>query len=178
MAVDLSLVGRGWARSEPDGKRGTWGGSPAAQEVAMDLNHRSKRESEPRNRTWVWAAACLFAGAFLVTAVDRGQQSPAGSPPDKPVNQSEANRPLDDNQQTQVQGQQQKNVKLETANSERKRQFTDDSAHLLKLANELKKEVDKTDKDTLSIAVIRKADEIERLAHIVKEKMKVTVGSN
>ena len=53
-----------------------------------------------------------------------------------------------------------------------------DSAHLLKLANELKKEVDKTDKDTLSIAVIRKADEIERLAHIVKEKMKVTVGSN
>jgi len=38
--------------------------------------------------------------------------------------------------------------------------------------------VDKTTKDTLSLAVIRKADEIERLAHGVKEKMKLTVGAN
>jgi hypothetical protein len=71
---------------------------------------------------------------------------------------------------------QQKN--FEAVNAERKKQIGDDSAHLLKLANELKAEVDKTDKDTLSIAVIRKADEIEKLAHIVKEKMKLTVGSN
>jgi hypothetical protein len=36
--------------------------------------------------------------------------------------------------------------------------------------------VDKTSKDTLSLDVIRRADEIERLAHIVKEKMKLSVG--
>ena len=36
--------------------------------------------------------------------------------------------------------------------------------------------MDKTNKDTLSLGVIRKADEIERLAHNVKEKMKLSVG--
>jgi hypothetical protein len=49
---------------------------------------------------------------------------------------------------------------------------------LLKLATDLKTEVDKTTKDTLSLGVIRKADEIERLAHDVKEKMKLTQKTN
>jgi hypothetical protein len=38
--------------------------------------------------------------------------------------------------------------------------------------------VDKTNKDMLSITVIRKADAIEKLAHQVKEKMKLTVGAS
>jgi hypothetical protein len=38
--------------------------------------------------------------------------------------------------------------------------------------------VDKTDKDTLSISVIHKADIIEKLAHDVKEKMKFSVGAS
>jgi hypothetical protein len=130
-----------------------------------------------RNRKLLRAMACLFAAAFLVTAVDSGQQAPPGSP-DRPYLLPEANRPLDANQKMQMQEQQQKKANFEAANAERKKQLTDDSAHLLKLANELKTEVDKTDKDTLSISVIRKADEIERLAHIVKEKMKLTVGAN
>ncbi len=64
----------------------------------------------------------------------------------------------------------------EAANVERKKQIADDSAKLLKLATDLKAEVDKTNKDTLSLNVIRKADEIEKLAHDVKEKMKLTAG--
>jgi hypothetical protein len=32
--------------------------------------------------------------------------------------------------------------------------------------------VDKSTKDTLSLDVVKKADEIEKLAHSVKEKMK------
>jgi hypothetical protein len=64
------------------------------------------------------------------------------------------------------------------ANAERKKQIADDTAKLLKLATDLKAEVDKTNKDTLSITVIRKADEIERMAHSVKEKMKLIAGSN
>jgi hypothetical protein len=43
------------------------------------------------------------------------------------------------------------------------------------LSTELKAEVDKTDKDTLSLAVIRKAQDIEKLAHAVKENMKIAV---
>jgi hypothetical protein len=42
----------------------------------------------------------------------------------------------------------------------------------------LKAEVDKTNKDMLSLNVIRKADEIEKLAHDVKEKMKLTIGGS
>ncbi len=69
-----------------------------------------------------------------------------------------------------------KQLNYTAANAERKRQIADDSVKLLKLATDLKAEVDKTNKDTLSLNVIRKADEIERLAHSVKEKMKLTVG--
>ena len=71
-----------------------------------------------------------------------------------------------------------KNKNVDVATVERKRQITDDSARLLKLASDLKAEVDKTSKDTLSIGVIRKAEEIEKLAHNVKEKMKLTMGAN
>jgi hypothetical protein len=66
----------------------------------------------------------------------------------------------------------------EAIDAEQKQQIADESAKLLKLAADLKAEVDKTTKDTLSINVIRKADEIEKLAHSVKENMKPTAGTN
>jgi hypothetical protein len=86
----------------------------------------------------------------------------------------------DANTQMQMQQQKQQATKknFDAANVERKKQIADDSARLLKLATELKAEVDKTTKDTLSIGVIRKAEEIERLAHAVKEKMKLTASEN
>ena len=55
---------------------------------------------------------------------------------------------------------------------DRKKQITDDSAQLLNMALALKAEVDKTTKDTLSLSVIKKADEIEKLAKSVKEKIR------
>lgn len=57
-------------------------------------------------------------------------------------------------------------------NQDRQKQLVEDTQKLLTLATELKTDVDKTNKDTLSVDVIRKADEIEKLAHSVKEKMK------
>jgi hypothetical protein len=78
----------------------------------------------------------------------------------------------------EMRDQQNKKQSFDAANAERKRQLNEDSAKLLKLAADLKTEVDKTSKDTLSLGVIRKADEIERLARSVKEKMKLTMGSN
>jgi hypothetical protein len=56
--------------------------------------------------------------------------------------------------------------------SDRQKRLIADTDHLLALANELKADMDKTTKDTLSIDVIKKADEIEKLAHNVKERMK------
>jgi len=58
------------------------------------------------------------------------------------------------------------------ANQERQAQLRRDTEHLYKLATELKEYVDKTNADTLSVDVIRKADEIEKLARSVRDKMK------
>jgi hypothetical protein len=58
------------------------------------------------------------------------------------------------------------------ANRERQAQLQRDTNNLLKLANELKQYVDKSNEHTLSLDVVKKAEEIEKLAHSVKEKMK------
>jgi hypothetical protein len=58
------------------------------------------------------------------------------------------------------------------ANQERQAQLKRDSDRLFRLATELKESVDKSNQNTLSVEVIKKAEEIEKLAHSVKEKMK------
>ncbi|HEY4049013.1 MAG TPA: hypothetical protein VGM27_19300 [Acidobacteriaceae bacterium] len=57
-------------------------------------------------------------------------------------------------------------------NSDRQKQLVKDTDKLFSLATELKTEVAKTNKDTMSIDVIKKADEIEKLARSVRDKMK------
>jgi hypothetical protein len=58
------------------------------------------------------------------------------------------------------------------ANLQRQEQLKRDTDKLLQLAKELKQSVDKSNADVLSVDVVRKAEEIEKLAHSVKEKMK------
>ena len=57
-------------------------------------------------------------------------------------------------------------------NDDRQRRLVDDTAKLYVLAGELKEEVAKSDKNKLSLDVIKKADAIEHLAHSVKDRMK------
>jgi hypothetical protein len=59
-------------------------------------------------------------------------------------------------------------------------QLQKDSAELLQLVEDLKSEVDKAGNDTLSLAALRKADAIQRMAKILKDKMKdrVQVSAN
>ena len=57
-------------------------------------------------------------------------------------------------------------------NNDRQKRLVADTDKLLALATELKQDVDKTNKDVMSVDVIKKADEIEKLAHSVKERMK------
>jgi hypothetical protein len=54
------------------------------------------------------------------------------------------------------------------------KQLADDTAKLLTLANELKAELDKSTKDTLSLNVIKKAEQVEKLAHKVRDEMKTS----
>jgi hypothetical protein len=58
------------------------------------------------------------------------------------------------------------------ANLERAAALKNDTDKLLKLAVELKAYVDKSNENVLSVDVVKKAEEIEKLAHSVKEKMK------
>ena len=67
--------------------------------------------------------------------------------------------------QTPAPGQLAKQEVVAAPSGPRQNQIVDDTANLLKLANSLKAEVDKTNQDTMSVAVIRKAGEIEKLAH-------------
>ena len=58
------------------------------------------------------------------------------------------------------------------ANEQRQLELRRDTDRLLQLTNELKQYVDNTNENILSLEVIKKAEEIERLAKSVKVKMK------
>jgi len=141
-----------------------------------------RAQSAPRGRPrrMGWTAICsafLFMGAVLLTAQQNqqnGQQSNTGASAAEPG----PGRAWEVSPPVVIPVTQTEKRNFDAANAERRKQIADDSAKLLKLATDLKAEVDKTSKDTLSLNVIRKADEIERLAHSVKEKMKLTVGTN
>jgi hypothetical protein len=128
---------------------------------------------EGRRLSGAWLLACVAALAVVSGTAMAGQLSP-----DKSIHDPSLTTPPDANQQMEMRDQQTKKQSFEAANAERKKQIADDSAKLLKLATDLKAEVDNTSKDTLSLNVIRKADQIEKLAHSVKEKMKLTVGAS
>jgi hypothetical protein len=56
--------------------------------------------------------------------------------------------------------------------SERQKRLVEDTDKLLKLTTALKEQVDESNKDILSVDMIKKAEEIEKLAHSVKERIK------
>ena len=53
-------------------------------------------------------------------------------------------------------------------------QLMADTQRLYQLTQELKEEVAKSNKDTLSVSVIKKADEVEKLAKSLKERMRAS----
>ena len=85
---------------------------------------------------------------------------------DRPPGPGPESRPPDP-QQTRMQEQLAK-----SRNDERQRKLVSDTAKLYELASQLKDQVAKSDKNTLSVDVMKKAEEIERLAKSVKEKMR------
>jgi hypothetical protein len=138
-----------------------------AEIAAYDIGRNAGRAGEEEamkmlRKMAMWAAA----GGFMLALGTTGQgigypgaDTPAG-PPDGLIVAPDA-----------------KTAKMEKAqrdqmNADRQKKLVADTARLLELATELKAEVDKSNKDTLSLDVVRKADAIEKLAHSVKEGMK------
>jgi outer membrane murein-binding lipoprotein Lpp len=62
--------------------------------------------------------------------------------------------------------------RMKAMNDDRHKKLAADVDRLLALSNELKSDVEKANKDELSVSVIRKAAEIEKLAHDVQSRMK------
>ena len=58
------------------------------------------------------------------------------------------------------------------ANKHRQEEIRQDTQKLFQLASDLKAAVEKTDENVMSLEVIKKAEEVEKLAKKVKDKMK------
>jgi len=109
-----------------------------------------------------WVAVAL-AGILLTGAVSGAQAPPQNSqsPTLEPVPPPFGHR--DDNVKTVEQ------VQIQNAqNAYWQKQLTQDTAKLLGLAKQLEEEVDKSNGRTLSVDVIKKATEIDKLAKSVK----------
>jgi hypothetical protein len=108
----------------------------------------------------IWLALAT-AGAVTAQSYRPAGQPPPGRTEFIPVNSEGTDIP--------------QRMVLETAkkaNIERQVRMKAETAKLFKLAEELRDSVDKTNENILSLDVLKKADEIEKLAHRVKEKMK------
>lgn len=109
------------------------------------------------------SAVCLAAAIVFVPA-----RLGAGQVQTEPPNAgaSQQSGPVD------AWEEQQRKAMLKMANEERQREIKKDAERLLELATELKHAVDKSSENTLSLDVVKKAEQIEKLAKEVKERMK------
>jgi hypothetical protein len=127
-------------------------------------------------------SACLVVLAWSASSLAFSQsnvQAPVLQPqPKHSILDPAINRPPDANQIMLMREQQAKKKHFDAANLERMRQLDEDSTLLLKLAGELKTEIGKTSDDGLSPDLMRKIEDIERLAHNVEQKMKLTMGAS
>jgi hypothetical protein len=110
---------------------------------------------------------CSFVGAQA-----QKETPPQQSSGDSSNAQSQTSAPTDKKPpDTSVQKQLEPSKPMTPAEA-RRAQLMADTQKLYQLTQELKAEVAKSNKDTLSIAVIKKAEEVERLAKSLKEKMR------
>jgi hypothetical protein len=121
----------------------------------------------------------ILAGLAIATlAAFAGQQPLPSTPPPTPPSASAAPAPAAATPADASAAQAGKPAPGAVAAEVKIQPAVEQSQTLLKLATDLKTEVDKTNQDTLSLSVIRKAGEIERLAHAVREKAKLTAAAN
>jgi hypothetical protein len=105
----------------------------------------------------------LWLASAPLIGITQNPQSPVPQLPNPAAPNSPSDNPARERMEKEM---------AKKANEERQAQLKRDSDRLLKLATELKESVDKSNQNTLSVDVIKKAEEIEKLARSVKEKMK------
>jgi hypothetical protein len=115
--------------------------------------------------------AVLLAGLWCVPVslgLVRAQQGAGGSRPPVDATTMEPPEPLASGDLMKGRMQQMQIAAV----TERHKRMVADSDKLLQLATDLKTEVDKSTKDEMSVTAIKDAEDIEKLARQVKERMK------
>ncbi len=129
-------------------------------QIVKSQNHPSapsgaRATGQPSGRHWGRVFACCVIMAAFASAFAPGQENrntnANGAPNGTVMPGSQRNLVPDANQRMLLNEQQAKKQNFEAVNAARKKLIADESALLLKLATDLKTEVDKTNKDTLSI---------------------------
>lgn len=126
-----------------------------------------------RRRFLLWLAPVALVFAPLALGGFAQMQQPPSHPPN-PLIDPEANPTPDANDQMQMRQRTLQMHNFNLANQERLRQMMKASDMLQTLAIALKVEVDQS--GPYSENELKKIENIEKLAHIVKERMKLTVA--
>ena len=109
---------------------------------------------------------CAVIGALLLTACPlrvRGWQNPPLTNPAA----EEVERKVTGMRDDYAEAQQAKLLRIQ-----RQKQLISDSDKLLKLATDLKQQIDSATPETLSADSVKKAGEIEKLAHSLRQRLK------
>jgi hypothetical protein len=114
---------------------------------------------------WILSFCFLFA-------ISANPQAPGTRQPNPPSQSSPSSHDLVVNGDAAEAQQRMTRELAKRANLQRQAALKADTDKLLKLAVELKDSVDKSSENVLSLEVLKKAEEIEKLAHSVKDKMK------
>lgn len=112
-------------------------------------------------------ALFLYGSAAVLLALPAQLRSAPATPPRPTDPQFGKRRNRDEAAEAAAEKQQQLAL-----SKERYEQVKHDADRLLQLATELKLSVDKSGQNVLALDVVRKADEIEKLARSVRTKMK------
>ncbi|MEI9968560.1 MAG: hypothetical protein WDM87_08040 [Terracidiphilus sp.] len=131
---------------------------------------------------WLFALGCISAlvvamGAGLIkTQAQEAFPLPAINPPGAKAasGTQAAGTPAGGQSGKQQAGQQAGQQTVPTAADAQKQEIANQCADLLQMATELKKAVDKSTADTLSVTVVRKASDIEQYAH----KLRIANGKS
>ena len=130
------------------------------------------RRLRGRWRPFRAAFSCAMSMALLV-GIAAGQTGKDTAPQAGATSATDAQKAAGQSGKAE-EGAAQKDVKAGpmSAEEQQQAQLVADTNKLYQLAQELKVEVAKSNKDTLSISVIKKATEVEKLARSLKERMR------
>ena len=106
---------------------------------------------------------CAVVGVLLITACPLGVSGWQAQPLTDPA--ADHDRQVTVNDSAEVR-------QAQLLRVQRQKQLISDSDKLLKLATDLKQQIDNTPAETLSADSVKKAAEIEKLAHSLRQRLK------